>query len=269
MQLQLLGTAAAEGWPALFCHCPACRTARRLGGKNIRTRSSLQIGTEWKIDFPPDTLTHVHQHGLSLAELRHLFFTHSHQDHMDVEDLLMMPPPFGHNDFAVHPLHVYLSRYAARRLDGHTLPIELHLLRPFEPVTAGTLTVTPVRAVHDPREECLFYVLEQDGRTVLYASDTGVFPEETWEFLLTKRFDLLILECTFGPLAVTYRGHMGLQDVVGVKERFLAAGAITPATPCWITHFSHNANVTHDELVQLAAPHGIRVAYDGVAFTVE
>ena len=27
--------AAAEGWPALFCHCDVCREARRLGGKDV------------------------------------------------------------------------------------------------------------------------------------------------------------------------------------------------------------------------------------------
>ena len=38
MKLQYLGTAAAEGWPALFCTCDNCARARAAGGKNIRTR---------------------------------------------------------------------------------------------------------------------------------------------------------------------------------------------------------------------------------------
>jgi phosphoribosyl 1,2-cyclic phosphate phosphodiesterase len=232
----------------------------------------VQIDTAWKIDFPPDTLLHVHRYGLPLWELRHLFFTHSHQDHMDVNDLLMMVPPFGHNDFGNEPLNVYLSADAAKQLtaqtDGRMLPIELHLLRPFEPVHAGALTATPVLAAHNPQEECLFYVLEKDGKTVLYASDTGPFPEATWEFLLTKQFDLVITECTFGARQMHYTGHMGLPNVVQIRERLLTAGAITPATPCWITHFSHNAQITHDEFVQMAAPYGIDVAYDGVQLTV-
>ena len=33
MKLQYLGTAAAEGWPALFCNCSACIKAKELGGK--------------------------------------------------------------------------------------------------------------------------------------------------------------------------------------------------------------------------------------------
>ncbi len=44
MKLQYLGTAAAEGWPALFCDCYSCRRARIAGGRNIRTRSQAMLG---------------------------------------------------------------------------------------------------------------------------------------------------------------------------------------------------------------------------------
>lgn len=273
MDLQILGTAACEGWPAMFCQCPACEKARHLGGKDIRTRSSLQVGAECKIDFPPDSLYHVHRERLQLAKLRHLFFTHSHEDHMDVEDLIMMMSPFGHNNFPNDPLNLYMSASAAKHFysmlpANYSLPIDIHIVQPFEPVQAGDLIVTPVLADHDPAEQCLFYVLEQGGKTAMYACDTDIFPEETWEFLLTKKFDFVISECTNCVLEADYHGHMGLPDVIKVKERLLSAGAITNETPWWITHFSHNGNVTHEEFSKQAAPHGIQVAYDGVKFTV-
>lgn len=43
MKLQYLGTAAAEGWPALFCECDHCKRAKEAGGRNIRTRSQAVI----------------------------------------------------------------------------------------------------------------------------------------------------------------------------------------------------------------------------------
>ena len=55
MKLQYFGTAAAEGWPALFCGCDACRRAREAGGRNIRTRSQALIDDKLLIDFPADT----------------------------------------------------------------------------------------------------------------------------------------------------------------------------------------------------------------------
>lgn len=43
MKITYLGTAAAEGFPAMFCNCEYCREAKKLGGKNIRTRSQAII----------------------------------------------------------------------------------------------------------------------------------------------------------------------------------------------------------------------------------
>ena len=41
MKIAYLGTSAAEGIPALFCHCDVCRYARKYKGKNVRTRSQV------------------------------------------------------------------------------------------------------------------------------------------------------------------------------------------------------------------------------------
>lgn len=68
MQLQYLGTAAAEGFPGMFCSCAACERARKAGGKNIRTRSQAVIDDSLLIDFPADTYHHVLTHGLALEK---------------------------------------------------------------------------------------------------------------------------------------------------------------------------------------------------------
>ena len=46
MKITFLGTAAAEGIPALFCNCQCCTEARRRGGKNLRTRSQSLINDD-------------------------------------------------------------------------------------------------------------------------------------------------------------------------------------------------------------------------------
>ena len=51
MKVLFLGTAAAEGWPAVFCKCDSCMKARKLGGKNIRTRSSCIIDDIYMVEF--------------------------------------------------------------------------------------------------------------------------------------------------------------------------------------------------------------------------
>jgi phosphoribosyl 1,2-cyclic phosphate phosphodiesterase len=87
MIIKLLGTAAFEGIPALFCNCEICRESRALAGRNIRKRSSAIIDNKIALDFTNDTLSHVIDYNLDLSQLEHLFITHSHSDHFNYYDL--------------------------------------------------------------------------------------------------------------------------------------------------------------------------------------
>ena len=50
MKLKYLGTAAAEGYPAMFCNCENCRKAFAKGGKNIRSRIQALVEDALLID---------------------------------------------------------------------------------------------------------------------------------------------------------------------------------------------------------------------------
>ncbi|MEG0693168.1 MAG: hypothetical protein RR444_08815, partial [Oscillospiraceae bacterium] len=65
MKLTYLGTAAAEGWPALFCTCPSCRSSAEHGGKSIRSRSQSLINDDLLIDFPADSYWHIIANGIN------------------------------------------------------------------------------------------------------------------------------------------------------------------------------------------------------------
>ena len=58
MRLFFLGTAAAEGYPAIFCQCANCHQARLLGGRNLRHRSALLVNDDLLIDFGEATCGH-------------------------------------------------------------------------------------------------------------------------------------------------------------------------------------------------------------------
>ena len=57
MKIQFMGTAAAEGAPALFCVCDHCRYARARGGREIRSRAGSIVDGRLKLDFGPDSLS--------------------------------------------------------------------------------------------------------------------------------------------------------------------------------------------------------------------
>jgi phosphoribosyl 1,2-cyclic phosphate phosphodiesterase len=266
MFIRILGTAAAEGWPAVFCGCQTCRRARAAGGKDLRSRASVQIDDVFRIDLPPDTYSQAARFGLDLSVLKHLFFTHSHADHFALRELAYLAPPFAH-DLANAPVKIYGNETVVGAIENTysavELPIELHRVEAFVPVQADYLTFTPVRAQHKPDEVALNYVVQSDSATVLYASDTGLYDQATMEELARFRFDLLIIECTQGTLDMPSTQHMGFSGVLELRRGLIGSGAARPDTRTVITHFSHNIGMLHAEMEAVAAKEGIEVAYDG------
>ncbi len=268
MRIQILGTAAAEGWPAVFCGCETCRRARDAGGRNIRTRQSVHIDDILKIDLPPDTHYHQFRFGLRLCDLKHLFITHSHEDHLAVNELHYVKPPFAHN-LSNAPIRIYGNPTVIEAVDSiktrADLPVETTTLRPFAPVRADHLTFTPVPGQHKPTEECLTYVAQSDTSTVLFAWDTDVYDQASTDHLTGYRFDLMIVECTQGMLDMPSRQHMGFAGVLELRDTLAKSGAVNSETRVILTHFSHNIGLLHDEFAEIAGREGIEVAWDGMA----
>lgn len=269
MILKVLGTAAAEGWPAPFCICDACDRARFRGGKNLRTRASYMVGDTIKVDLPPDSVAHAIHYGLDLTPLRHLFITHSHLDHLAPGDL-----EFRRQGFAVVAADALLNVYGngtvldllnQRLRDPSGLALRYHQLRAFQPVTVeGDITIVPIAASHaGPLEEALNFVIRAAGKTVLIGHDTGWYAQHTWDFLFEQVLDVVFLDCTRGPLEGRL-GHMGAPAVMEARLELQKRGALAPNCRFYATHFSHNGGALHEELEELLQPHGIAPAYDGL-----
>jgi Metal-dependent hydrolases of the beta-lactamase superfamily I len=88
MQVLMLGTASAEGYPALFCRCRNCQQARLLGGPSIRRRSACLVNDDLLIDLGPDISAAMQVNGLCLGQVKYLLITHAHSDHLLPENLL-------------------------------------------------------------------------------------------------------------------------------------------------------------------------------------
>lgn len=277
MKLTYLGTAAAEGCPALFCNCPACRTAREIGGKNIRTRSQAIVNDDLLIDFCPDTYLHVLNYGLDLNPVKNVLVTHGHEDHLYMEDLACRqnyytafenrsPWVIGlyGSDWVVRLYHQNIRERGSGDLEN---VVAIHELTEFVPTEIGGYTVYPLLADHAPHEKCFIYaIVDSDGKSLLYAHDTGYLRSECWEFLKKQKlqFDLVSLDCTHG-LGDNERNHMGMAAAGRVKERLLAEGYADSQTKFIVNHFSHNGLfLTHEDLESAAQKYGMAVAFDGL-----
>ena len=122
-------------------------------------------------------------------------------------------------------------------------------------------------ANHAATTDPVIYSVACGRKRMLYAHDTGYFPEETWALLKREgRFDLLSLDCT-GCLALGsdwVDGHMSLGTNVKVVKRMKAEGLADEKTVVVLNHFSHNGGQTYDEMLSEAQKHGFIISYDGL-----
>ncbi|AUS95372.1 hypothetical protein CDQ84_17185 [Clostridium thermosuccinogenes] len=276
MKFTFLGTAAAEGWPGIFCECEGCRKAKELGGRNIRTRSQAVIDDQLLIDFPADTYLHVLYHGLNLAKIKHCLITHAHSDHLYEAEFEMRRKGFAYpkEESALTVYGTNLTAYKVNNIinlyglsdEGR---VKFQMIEPFHPIDVMNYTVTPLKADHAPICNPVFYWISDHSKNILYANDTGYFPEETWSYLEEKKpyFNLVSLDCTFGAMECRH-GHMGLSTNVEVKNRLMELSCADENTIFVSHHFSHNGKLVYDELVPIAEQHNFLVSYDGMTINI-
>ncbi len=285
MKLKYLGSGAAEGIPALFCNCFLCKKARALGGKNIRSRAQTLINDDLLLDFGPDTFWHVCRYNLDLSKIRTLLITHAHEDHYCPSEINYRAHGFAYltgdrdgTDEGFPEMDIYISKGSydyecalpteERYLAEGKTPVRFHTVKAFEPFTAQGYAITPLAANHAPGFEALIYLISDGASTLLYAHDTGLFPEETYRYLEAHKphIDFASLDCTGMASSHNTGGgrHMNLERGRITRARLTELGCADENTVWCMNHFSHNGKSTHEELEAIMAAEGFLVSYDGM-----
>ncbi len=271
MKIKYLGTAAAEGIPALFCNCDVCRNALKVRCKEIKTRSQALIDDKILIDFPADTYMHILNYGLDLRKIHNCIITHSHSDHFYPNDFWCRLPGIANNIEEV-PFNVYVTESGYNKAEAqlgssiNSTRLNFHKITPFEAFDIEDYHIIPLEANHEKCTHPVIYIVEKGEKSLLYANDTGVFTDKTWDFLKKygKKFNLISLDCTAMLLENWRDSHMGLDTNIEVYNKLLKMQLCDSNTKAYINHFSHNGKATHEELVLCASKHGFGVTYDGL-----
>ncbi|MBD5131856.1 MAG: hypothetical protein HDT28_04605 [Clostridiales bacterium] len=274
MKIKFLGTAAAEGVPAVFCNCKTCRHAKETGGKNIRTRSQILIDDDTLFDFPMDTYMHMLTYRFDLSKIKRVLITHAHMDHCYPQEFCMHGGPFAHDmteqnikvfcNQTVHDMFMSDIKREVRPEVEQT--ISVNTLRPFDEVVDGDMRIIALPASHTKGEQCLVYYLERNGVGILLMNDTGPLEFEVFERLygMSARVDLAALDCTYGAIEHGAGRHMGLYDINNQVKLIRQARLFKENSTVIATHLSHNTDLDFDGIKALADPLGITVAYDGM-----
>lgn len=266
MKLHLLGTGGADGIPSFFGRGELSDFARERGGKDIRTRTGAVVDGVLKIDFGPDTYAQSAAQGIVPADWKWVVVTHSHYDHFDPGLLQYCLPPFV-SDATTAPEVLGNSKVleALSRAFPDSGSIAVRIIESFIPVEAGDYTVTPISAYHKLDEDSVNLIVERDGKRLLYATDTGVYQQPTWDFISGMRFDCVAIEATDGFSPSDYWGHLSCEEVVSMIGRMRGLGCVDANTQIVSIHHAASGAATHAQLDEFFAPYGIAVGFDGMS----
>ena len=149
-KITILGSAAAEGIPAIFCDCRVCRGAWQNKGRDIRMRTAYALNERVRIDFGPDNLAQEYRFELHSEKLKHLFITHAHGDHVAANSLCMRRPHFS-NGYEI-PLNIYGRPSVFERIREDTRGF-------LDQLNLNLVTLEEFRPVELPEEDMTFYPL--------------------------------------------------------------------------------------------------------------
>ena len=256
MNVVLLGTGAAAGWPCAWCRCASCEWARSAGV--TRAHSSALVDGRVLLDCGPDVPSAAGRHGVPLDGVALLLLTHAHVDHAAPEGVL-----WRHYAGVTAPLLVAGPPRAVERYDGWVDPAGPVTLRgcaagDVVAVDGYTARALPANHGDSVTGDCLLWdVTTPTGGRLLYACDTGPLRE-----VPEGPYDLVLLEETFGD----WHGHRGDHlDLVTFGETVAAlrrSGAVREGTRVVATHLGDH-NPPLPELSRRLALYGAEVHPDG------
>lgn len=281
MKIQVLGTAAATSMPLAFCNCDVCRQSRRLGGKNIRKRSSIIINDELLIDLGPDAINACNMYGVDAGKIRYLLQTHSHSDHFDAGHFVTRWSDYASKDLS--PLDIICSKGTAEDMNHWINEIEsidlfdekwhsdlnykLHMVKHGDIIHLGDYEIVAIDSKHDPRVEAYVYIISCKDESIFYGTDMLEISEKAWKILEKYRFAVVFLDQTYGK-RFNAGGHPDAGMVSDYVKIMKMKGIIDDNSLVYATHISHEGNATHEKMEKEAESRGYHIAYDGMKLSI-
>ncbi len=251
MDVILLGTGAAPGWPHPWCDCDSCRAAMRAGV--IRTPVGALVDGRVLIECGPEVPRQAVRFGASLSDVHTVLVTHVHTDHFDPAFLLYRSYESRKPLRVVGPAPVIAT--ASQWLAPGQDMVSLVQVTAGDVVEVEGYRVEVLPADHSALGECVLYALAgPDGVRLLWATDTG--PAARLPTLAPV--DMAFVEQTFGPARIG-ADHLDDETFGGFVDRLRSAGAVTAATRVIAVHLSHHHDFPAEVRGAEVVPDGTRI----------
>lgn len=276
MKITMLGTGAI-GYPLAFCNCDNCNDARKYKGKSLRKRASVLINDDLLIDLGPDTQSAMMQYDKNMGKIKYLLQTHIHTDHYD-EGLLCTRVPYmamkNHNKLEIYA-HLQCLEIMSNRVNqyenadliseegSNKLNVHSNIINAGETVKIGKYKVTAIETTHDIKHGSLLYVIEENEKTLFYATDTPALTENALNQLKQFKIDCVIMDHSFGNVDYSF-SHLNESLFIEQLKKLKELKIINDNTLVYGTHISHDGMPYHELSEERAISNGYHIAYDGM-----
>jgi adenosylcobinamide kinase/adenosylcobinamide-phosphate guanylyltransferase len=241
MEVVLLGTGSADGWPNPFCRCASCAAQAAAG--ELRSPTAALVDDVLLLDCGPEAPRSALRAGRRLDRLAAVLLTGARPDPSAPTALLSRARARRHEPLLVAGPAAVLERWRAETAPEG--PVRWQPVGPGDVVEVAGYAVQALAAAHE-RPAVLYLVEDGAGARLLYGAGTGPLPEETVASLAERPADLLLLEETSG------RG----------LARLRAAGAVRDGAEVVAVHLGHH-NPPSPRLDARLAAWGARPGRDG------
>lgn len=261
MEVVLLGTGGAAGWPNPFCECASCAGARAAG--EVRGQTSALVDGVLLLDCGTEVPRAAARLGVPLSGVRHLLVTHGHFDHAGPSALLLRAWAGRTEPLDLVATEPVLDQ--VRPWLGPDDPVRLHPVGPGSSLALGGYDVRVLAAAHGDAVSgpgVLYDVTAPDGGRLLYATDTGPLPVAALEAVAGRAYDVVLLEESFGDVTDHGTQHLDLVTFPAAVAALREQGAVTDRTDVVAVHLG-DGNPPTAELSRRLAAHGARVVPDG------
>lgn len=231
MEITLLGTGDAAGWPHPFCRCASCAAA--YAASEIRSHTAALIDGVLLIDCGQDVPRSAVRLGVPLDSVRFLLVTHDHYDHASGAALLTRRWAGAGPLTVVGPESVLAA--LAQWLPPDDAAVDFRPVTPGDQLVLDVYTVRAIAADHDS-DGAVIYDVATSTHRMLYATDTGPrFCTPTG-----ARYNLLLLEDSWGDRPVAgATGHHGLASFATTLARLRRENAIDDNSRVVAIHLGH------------------------------
>ena len=280
MKITVLGS-GGFGYPLVFCNCSYCKKARNLGGKNIRKRASLLINDEMIIDLTPDCQVAMNMYGKNMGKTKYLLQTHTHLDHFDANQFTSLDCKYATkrdetltiicSTQCLEDIQKKVSKYDKMDLNSRDYLSKINLktstINHGESIQIDGYTIKAIYCSHDESIGAQLYLIKQNGKTLLYATDTPQLKEITLKELKGEKIDCIFLDESFGLQDYTF-SHLNIRGFNEYISKLKQNKLLNANCSIYATHITHDGNPPHEELEEILNQYGYLPAYDGLEFEI-